>query len=107
MEVEIYMRRKKYFENYLEYAKKIKEIVNKKVKARIFIFGSVLTEDFSIGLSDIDIAIVSNEFGNKEKKFEILDILFEEFFDSPFEFHVLTEKQWKFYLNFIKRYKEV
>ena len=87
--------------------KEIKKIVNSEVKAKIFVFGSILSNEYSIGLSDIDIAIVSNEFINKEIKMRVLSMLLDKYFDSPFEFHVLTEEQWKFYLIFIQQYKEI
>jgi len=45
-----------------------------------------------MGLSDIDIAIVSEEFENREK-IEVLNILLQKFFDTFFEFHLLSEKQ--------------
>ena len=95
------MERVKYFKNYLKVAKEIKKIVKKFVDAKIFVFGSVVRGDFSIGLSDIDIAIVSEKFSKRELKLKIYDILFEKYFESPLEFHFLTPKQWKFYKRFI------
>ncbi|MEM0480763.1 MAG: nucleotidyltransferase domain-containing protein [Candidatus Aenigmatarchaeota archaeon] len=65
-------------------------------------FGSVVKGNYSIGLSDIDIAIVSEEFKDRNKKLLIYDLLFEKYFDSPLEFHILTQEQWNFYLRFIK-----
>lgn len=55
----------------------------------------------SIGLSDIDVAIVSNEFELRKNKLRVYDVLFEKYFDSPFEFHLLTVKRWKFFSRFI------
>ena len=106
---EIFEERKKYFENLDIYLKEILNLVRSILpSARIYLFGSVVKGNYAIGLSDIDIAIVSEEFENKEKKLEILDILLQRFFDSPFEFHLLSEKQWNYYLKFIgKDYKEV
>jgi len=62
---------------------------------------------FSIGLSDIDVAIVSDRFKDREKKLETFGKLTKEFFDSPFEFHVLTRKQWETHKKFIKNAKKV
>jgi predicted nucleotidyltransferase len=95
------MERLKYFLNFKEVGKEVKEIVNKHVKARVFIFGSVVRNDYCIGLSDIDIAIVSDEFENREKRLKVYDILFSKYFDSPLEFHLLTPKQWEYFLKFI------
>ncbi|MCC6035089.1 MAG: hypothetical protein LM567_06325 [Desulfurococcaceae archaeon] len=44
----------------------MKEIVNREVKAWVFVFGGCVRGDYCIDLSDINMAI--GEFGNKEKK---------------------------------------
>ena len=102
-----YAERIVYFQNYLEFGEKIKEMVNEMAKARVFIFGSVVRGDFSPGLSDIDVAIVSDAFENRDLKLAVLDRLLDEFFFSPFEFHVLTKKQWRFYSRFIDEFTEI
>ncbi len=95
------MERQKYFSDFLRYAEDVKRILTNCLSDfEVYVFGSVL-KDFSPGLSDIDIAIVSDEFESREKKLQIYDLLFEKFFDSPFEFHLLTKKKWEFYLRFI------
>jgi len=91
-----------YFKNPDKFAREMKETISKLISHfEIYIFGSVIRGDYSPGLSDIDVAIVSNEFENREKKLQIYDLLFDRYFNSPFEFHLLTEKQWKFYRKFI------
>ncbi|MEM5820829.1 MAG: nucleotidyltransferase domain-containing protein [Candidatus Aenigmatarchaeota archaeon] len=97
------MERTEYLEKVKKLLKEMKKIVNQHVNAKIYVFGSIVKGNFSIGLSDVDIAIVSDEFKNREKKLEVYDILFSKYFDYPFEFHLLTEKQWNFYLRFIKK----
>jgi len=105
---EVYERRRKYFEQLNEYLKKIKEIVKREIPdAEIYLYGSVVEGRFSIGLSDIDVAIVSDRFKDREKKLEVFGKLIKEFFDSPFEFHVLTKEQWNFYKKFIKSVKKI
>jgi len=105
---EVYERRKKYFEGLNDYLERIKEIVVREVAdAEIYLYGSVVEGNFSIGLSDIDVAVVSDEFRNRERKLEIFGKLTREFFDSPFEFHVLTREQWNFYKNFIKNFRKI
>jgi|Deesub1362B_J571_1020462.scaffolds.fasta_scaffold00696_17 hypothetical protein len=101
------MERIEYFENYLDFGKRIKKIVGELSNAKIFIFGSVIRGDFAPGLSDIDVAIVSDAFKNRNLRLTVLDRLLDEFFFSPFEFHVLTEKQWKFYTRFIDELVEI
>jgi len=104
----IYERRRKYFENLDEYLKEIGEIVRREVpNAEIYLYGSVVEGDYSIGLSDVDVAIVSDVFKDREKKLEIFGKLSRIFMDSPFEFHVLTREQWNFYKNFVKKFRKV
>jgi len=101
---ELFENRKKYFDNLNFYLKEIKKLVKSLVPdAKVYLFGSVIKGNYSIGLSDIDIAIVSKDFENRDKKLKVLDVLLKKFFESPFEFHVLSENQWKYYLNFIKK----
>ncbi len=96
------MERSKYFSNFMKYAREVKESLRGQLKNfEVYIFGSVVRGDFSPGLSDIDIAIVSDEFESREKKMRVYDLLFEKFFDTPFEFHLLTRRRWRFYLKFI------
>ena len=59
--MESVMERVRVFENYLDYAKKIKELLEKRLSSfELFVFGSVVRGNFSVGLSDIDIAILLN-----------------------------------------------
>jgi predicted nucleotidyltransferase len=93
------MERLKYFSNFKEIGKEVKEIVNKHVKARFFIFGSVVRNDYCIGLSDIDVAIVSDEFENREKRLKVYDILFSKYFDSPFRISFVNSKAMGVFLE--------
>ena len=96
------MERIEYFNNVMKYAEEIKKIVSDYLNEfEIYIFGSAVTGDFSPGLSDIDVAIVSDEFEDREKKMKVYDILLEKYFESPFEFHLLSMKRWEFYMRFI------
>ncbi|MBE8540468.1 nucleotidyltransferase domain-containing protein [Geoglobus acetivorans] len=104
----IYEKRRRYFENLDEYLNSVKEIVLKDIpESEIYVFGSVVGGDYSVGLSDIDVAVVSDSFSDREKKLEMFGKLTKEFFDSPFEFHVLTKEQWKFYRRFVKEFRKV
>lgn len=106
--MEMKAERKEFFANYKAYCEKIKKMVKSVCKdAEVFVFGSVLKGDYSVGLSDIDVAIVSETFKNRKEKLKVLDILLEEFFFSPFEFHVLTKKEWEFYKRFIDKMEKV
>jgi hypothetical protein len=104
----VYEERKKYFENLDLYLREIKKIVQKKYpRAKIYVFGSVIEGKYSIGLSDIDVAVVSDAFEDRDEKLTFFGSLTKKFFDSPFEFHVLTPEQWEFFRRFAGKYKEV
>ncbi len=96
------MERVEYFKNYRKYLQEIAEIISAHLRDfEIFVFGSLIRGDYSIGLSDIDVAIVSNEFENREKRLMVYDLLFNRYFDSPFEFHLLTKERWEKFLRFV------
>ncbi|MGC8848921.1 MAG: nucleotidyltransferase domain-containing protein [Candidatus Bathyarchaeia archaeon] len=73
----------RYFEKFMEIGKEIKEVVLNHVKAGAYVFGSVVRGGYSTGLSDIDFAVVSDEFHEREGKLKIYDILLSKYFDSP------------------------
>ena len=96
------MERLTYFRNPEKFVTEMKRLISSVVEeSEVYIFGSVIRGDYSPGLSDIDVAIVSDEFEDRKKKLEVYDMLFERYFHTPFEFHVLTGKQWRFYRRFI------
>jgi predicted nucleotidyltransferase len=105
---EVYERRKKYFDNLEFYLTRIKEIAEKEANdAEVYLYGSVLGGNYSIGLSDIDVAVVSDVFKDRDRKLDFFGKMLKEFFDSPFEFHVLSRKQWMYYKKFIKNFRKV
>ncbi|AIY91272.1 nucleotidyltransferase domain-containing protein [Geoglobus acetivorans] len=96
------MERIAYFKSPERFVREMKEHIYKVVKEfEIYIFGSAVRGDYSPGLSDIDVAIVSDEFKDRDKKLQVYDLLFEKYFHTPFEFHILTKRQWEFYRRFI------
>ena len=105
---EIYKRRKKYFEELEKHLEEVKKVVDDLCpNAKVYVFGSVVEGDYSVGLSDIDVAVVSNDFKDRDKKLEVFGELTKKFFDSPFEFHVLTEEQWGKLRKFVKKFREI
>ena len=57
----------KYFRNYLEYAKKIRNSAREILSdsgLRVLIFGSIVRGNYLVGRSDIDILIISNNVPN-------------------------------------------
>ncbi len=106
---EIYLERKKIFENYLEYAKKIKESAKKELgdDIKVYIFGSVVEGRFSIGLSDIDIAIVTKE--EVKNKAEVVGKILKGIEGrNVFEIHIITERKFnEWYKRFVKKFIEI
>ncbi|ADC64912.1 DNA polymerase beta domain protein region [Ferroglobus placidus DSM 10642] len=99
-------KRRKIFENYICYAEEIKKIAKKYFgDARIYVFGSVVEKRYHVMLSDIDIAVVTSNF-DKERALK-LKVEIEKKFGEIFQIHVLSEREWKFYLNFVKKFVEV
>ncbi len=104
----IYEERRKYFENVEKYLDEIKRIVKDECPdAKIYLFGSVVEGNYSVGLSDIDVAVVSDEFRDRERKLDMFGRLTKIFFDSPFEFHVLTTEQWELFRKLVGGLREV
>jgi len=102
------MERIEYFKRFKDVARDIKKTVLKYVDSKVYVFGSIVRGDYSIGLSDIDIAIVSKDFKDRNIRLKIYDILLEKYFDSPIEFHLVTPDRWEKFLNFIgKDYIEI
>lgn len=100
-------KEKKYFRNYLSFAKTIKKEAEKKLeKPKVFIFGSVVKGKAKIG-SDIDILIVSKTFKDPLKRGEFLAKIEEKLGEfHPFEFHLVTPEDYKnWYSRFIKKEK--
>lgn len=77
----VYEGRKKYFDHLDIYLKEIKMIVqNECLDAEVYLLGSVVEGEYSIGLSDIDVAIVSDRFKDRDKKLDVFGKLLKSFF---------------------------
>lgn len=70
-------------------------------KSKVFLFGSVIKNKYVL-TSDIDILILT-----KLKPNEVIAKLRKEGFNEPFEFHVVNEKRFKLYKQFIKELREI
>ena len=101
--LDIAKNRAEKFSRWREYVNEIKRFVNRRLgeDVEIIVFGSVARGDYTIGLSDIDILIVSEKFKNYDIKYEILGELILKY-SGVFEFHLVTPKEKRFYLKFIK-----
>jgi len=92
------------FKRWREIVEEIKKDAEKMIPdVRVYVFGSVARGDFSVGLSDIDVAIVSPSFNDRKLKLSVHDFFFEKYFSLPVEFHFLMPEEWRFYRRFIGR----
>ena len=104
----VHERRKRYFddlESHLNFVKKqIGEIFP---DAKIYLFGSVV-EGKVHPHSDIDLAVVTKNIPENVKELAIIKIKILKGLEfSPFELHILSEKEWNLYKNFIKKFREI
>lgn len=98
-------REKKYFRNYLFWAKKIKKEAEKNLgKVKVFLFGSIARGEATPG-SDIDILIISPKLKSAKKKSEVRAKIFKKLgFISPFEIHLISPEEYRtWYKFFIKQ----
>lgn len=99
-------RRKRFFKNYLTYVREIKKIAEELFgDVEVYVFGSVISKDYHLILSDIDVAIVTKN-KNKEKQLK-LKVEVQRRFGDVFEVHVLNRKEWELYQKFIDRFVKV
>ncbi len=81
--------------------------VAKTHNAKIFLFGSYLEREKFTGASDIDVLVVLSNF-TPELKYRILRELKEAVNENfRFEFHVISERDFKLRRSFIKNLKEL
>jgi len=88
-----------YFKNYLEVAKRVKNIVHRfDPSAKVYVFGSVVKGEYT-ALSDIDILVVTSKL---KLKYDIIVAVYSEV-NAPVELHVTTPAVFeKWYLKFIE-----
>ena len=101
--------RKRFFEDFLRYVEKVKEVVRRRdPNARIIVFGSVVRGDVRPD-SDIDLLIITDLAEKLDERIklrmEIMRILGE---GSPFEIHIITAEEYEnWYRRFIDRSLEL
>jgi len=103
--VKIAKEERKYFENYMEYAKKIKKIAEMLLgDVEVFVFGSVV-EGKHTPASDIDILICSKNAPKKmEDKAKITGRILREIdVFAPFEIHIVTPEEFEWYRRFLRK----
>ncbi|MCD6535830.1 MAG: nucleotidyltransferase domain-containing protein [Thaumarchaeota archaeon] len=101
--------RKRFFEDFLRYAEKVKEVVRRRdPNAKIIVFGSVVRGDVRPD-SDIDLLIITDLAEKLDERIrlrmEIMKILGE---GSPFEIHIITAEEYEnWYRRFIDQTLEL
>ena len=106
---ELKKEKRKYFENYLKYARIAKLVVEKELgEARAFVFGSVVKKQ-ALPSSDIDLLIVSKNMPKKMSERSKLKAKIWKRIGifSPFEIHLVDEKEFEWYKRFIDKKVEV
>ncbi|BCU69753.1 nucleotidyltransferase domain-containing protein [Stygiolobus caldivivus] len=106
----IYEERKEILGNIEKYLKGVKDsVLEKDPGAKVLLFGSFVRGDFRPD-SDIDVLIISDEFGDDPHKYaELVNYIRDRIKRySLFEFHVVTRKTYEeWYKRFIDVYKEI
>ena len=105
--LEIKLKRAEIIKNWRKYIEKLKRSVREVLNdAEIYIFGSIV-ESKAVGASDIDILIVSSKIPQKTRdKIDIIMKIEEKLnlpLYHPFEFHLATPEQAKFYFKHCKK----
>ena len=91
------------FANWRKYVEEIKNFIQKELNddAEVMIFGSLVRDEYIVGLSDIDVLIVSSRLGDLHARHELIAKLLTRFGD-PFEFHLATPREKKLYIKLAK-----
>lgn len=102
---------KPYFEDYLNFARKLRNAFTKRLKnVEVYIFGSVLEKKHSVYHSDIDLLVVSPDTPHYASDRALIKRgVFEEVgFSDPFEVHLVTPEEYEgWYKHLIKKKKRV
>lgn len=95
---------KKYFQDPIAWAKKIKkEVKNLLGETQVFIFGSVARKKTG-PRSDIDVLVVSPQLKTTAIKSQVRAKIWKKLgFLSPFEIHLVTPSEFSWYQRFIDK----
>jgi len=99
---------RKYFENYRDYVKKIKDIAKDEVgDVTVIVFGSVV-EGKATPRSDIDVLVISENMPSGERRAILRGKILKEIgLFSPFEIHLANRKEFEWYKRFLKKYEKI
>ncbi len=92
--------RKRYFQEYTGFAAEIRKLAENLLgEVEVYVFGSAVEGDYHPVLSDIDVAIVT-ENRDIGRHLE-LKVQVQRRFGDVFELHVVNRRQWEVYRRFI------
>ncbi|MEO0232775.1 MAG: nucleotidyltransferase domain-containing protein [candidate division WOR-3 bacterium] len=100
---EIWEEKRKYFENYLEYCKKIKKISEELLgSVKVLVFGSVVKGKWTPA-SDIDVLIISENLSENWEDNRLIRTKIKSRIGlfTPFQLHLITKSQYE---NWFKRF---
>ncbi len=101
MYADLYERRKNAFDNIDRNLKTIINLIKSVDKdSEVYLFGSVLKGNYNYA-SDIDILIITK---NKDV---VYDVLWNNNYSDPYEFHVKSKEESKYYFKHIKDIKKI
>jgi len=107
---DIYLKRKEYFENWKKYAEELKKLAKEFFKEnfeKLIVFGPIIKNKYSVGLSDIDILIVLKEY-KKEESIKFLVLVDKKFADNPFQIIICDKSKWEnWYKKILDKYVEI
>jgi len=96
----IQQEKQKYFLNYLEYSKKIKEIAVELLgkNIQVMVFGSIVRNEHTPN-SDIDVLIISENLSSNWEENRIIRTLIKKQIDpfSPFEINLVRPEEYEIY----------
>lgn len=102
MYVKAAKKRLQYLENYLDTARRVKEIVSAMFpEAFVYVFGSVVRGDFTAG-SDLDVLVVVGREVSNDERAAVRAAVFQAMPDAPVELHVASAREFNnWYRRFI------
>lgn len=98
-------RKRKYFENYLDYCRRIKKEAEKLLSpARVLVFGSIVQGKWGPN-SDIDVLVISDKLSKNWEENQIYKLKMKSKLGPfcPFQIHLARPQEYEsWYKNFIK-----
>jgi len=97
-------RRLSYLKNYLEAARRVKELVKSRwPEAETYVFGSVIKGEYTTS-SDIDILVILDREPSPDEVADMRANVYMAMPDAPIELHIVSRRKFKnWYARFIDK----